>query len=291
MPDLTSIHPIVVHFTIAFLVAGVVFRWLSLAEKLSFAHHTASLLLVAGALASILAVKSGDEAHGPAERIPGARPVVEEHEEHGERARNVFLAVAGIDVAAWLLRRRLNGHGRQHGQSRQHGYAKAALIASAVIGTLGLWVLYEAAEHGGELVYSYAGGVGTRSGEPDDVGRLLLAGLYHQAEQDRRGGRPEQAAELTALAASRFPDDAEVQLMRAGSLLRDLERPEDTLDLLRRLEVEPGSSLALRAGMLEADAHQTLGDVDGARRVLETLRESFPQNARLARAIEEQGSP
>ena len=44
---------------------------------------------------------------------------------------------------------------------------------------------FEAAEHGGELLYSYAGGVGTRSGEPADFKRLPVAGLYNASRIDR----------------------------------------------------------------------------------------------------------
>ena len=96
-----------------------------------------------------------------------------------------------------------------------------ARIAAASVGVIALFCVYEAAEHGGELVYSYAGGVGIRSGDPKDVERLLLAGLYHQSLQDRKAGNREQAAELVALAARRFPADIEVRLLAAESLLID----------------------------------------------------------------------
>jgi uncharacterized membrane protein len=274
MPDIASIHPIIVHFTVSLLVAGVGFRWLAFAKKLEFAHHTATILLVVGTLTALVAVESGDQAHGPAERVPGARPMVQEHEEHGERARNVFVAVALLDAAGWVLRR------------RQHDAAKWVLVGAAALGAVGRWVLYEAAEHGGELVYSYAGGVGTRSGDPEDVGRLLLAGLYHQAQLDRDAGRTEQAAELIALAASRHPDDVEVQLLRADSLLRDRRQSEAAVALLRSLPLETGSFLQLRAGLLEADALAAGGDVEGARSVLQRLRESFPESQRLQRALD-----
>lgn len=45
-------------------------------------------------------MQSGDDAHGPVERIPKARPVVVEHEELAERARNIFLGVVAIELLA-----------------------------------------------------------------------------------------------------------------------------------------------------------------------------------------------
>jgi uncharacterized membrane protein len=274
MPNIASFHPIVVHFAIALLVAGVVLRWISLTRKLPFTSPAAVLLIVAGTLAAVVAVKSGDDAHGPVERIPGVRDVVHEHEEHGERARNVFLAVAALEVAGLVLTR------------RKVKRAGLVLVASAVVGAVGLFFLYEAAEHGGELVYSYAGGVGTRTGEAEDVGRLLLAGLYHQARVDREQGRADEAARLCALAAERFPDDPAVQVLYADSLLNDTRDGAAALDLLRRLERPKGGSAELRYGMVTAEALKATGDVEAGRRELEKLREAFPESGMLREALE-----
>lgn len=255
-------------------MVGVVLRWISLAGKWPFVHPAAVLLILAGTATSLVAVQSGEEAHGPAERIPGARPIVHEHEEHGEQARNVFLLVALLEVASLVLARR--GHAR----------TRLVIAASAVVGTVGLFFLYEAAEHGGELVYSYAGGVGTRSGEPEDVGRLLLAGLYHQGQLDRAAGRVDQAGQLFALASERFPDDVDVQLLYADSLLRDRADGPAALALLRRLEPADGGFAQLRHGLLLAEALKATGDAAAGRQELEKLRESFPESRSLARALE-----
>ena len=69
MPSLAGLHPIVVHFAIALLIAGAVFRWLSLTGRLSFASPAAASLLLVGTVAAVMAVKSGTDAHGPVERL------------------------------------------------------------------------------------------------------------------------------------------------------------------------------------------------------------------------------
>src|SRR5207245_9429009 len=99
-----------------------------------------------------------------------------------ERTRNLLLAVSALEVAALIPAARR--------------WRKGVHLASAVVGLAGAFSLYEAGEHGGELVYAYAGGVGIRSGNPDDVDRLLVAGLYHQAMLDRKAGRAAEAAAL-----------------------------------------------------------------------------------------------
>src|SRR3989304_957149 len=42
------------------------------------------------------------------------------------------------------------------------GVRQGLLVASGVVGLAGGVALFEAAEHGGDIVYSYAGGVGIR---------------------------------------------------------------------------------------------------------------------------------
>src|ERR1700741_649068 len=104
MPNLAVYHPIIVHFAIALLIVGVIFRWISLATahrgRALFTGPAAATLLLAGTAAAYLAAKSGTDAHGPVERIPGAREAVMEHEEAGEWARDVFLVVAALELIA-----------------------------------------------------------------------------------------------------------------------------------------------------------------------------------------------
>src|SRR5256885_15089779 len=105
MPNIGAYHPIIVHFAIAFLVLGVIFRWVSLSGRAPFTAPAAATLLILGAAAAFLAVHSGTDAHGPVERIPGVRQAVMDHEDAGHWARNVFLVVAPPEIAAPLPKR------------------------------------------------------------------------------------------------------------------------------------------------------------------------------------------
>lgn len=283
MPDMAVFHPQIVHFVIALLFVGVIARVVSvlplgeLGKKLGFASPMATLLIVIGTIASVAAVKSGDDAHGPAERVPGAREAVIEHEEWGERARNAFLAIAALELIALGL----------HAKPA----AKWLKIGSAIAGLGGLFVLYETGEHGGELVYSYAGGVGIRSGDTTDVQRLLVAGLYHNVQADRRAGRKESAARLVDELARRMPDDATVRWMVLESRITD--RGDAAGALLALDSITPGSDnrAKMQKGMLTAQALEALGNGDSALKVLEALRADFPQSPRLLEAIERLGGP
>jgi uncharacterized membrane protein len=274
MPDIGVFHPQIVHFVIAFLVGGVVLRVVSLLGRPAWAGPAAATLILVGALASVVAVRSGTDAHGPVERVPGARQAVVEHEEWGERTRNLFLGIAVIELIGLGLAR----------SPDRDKIARGVRMASAAVGLVGLFFVYETGEHGGHLVYGYAGGVGIRSGQPEDVTHLLIAGLYHQAMQDRAQGRPEAAARLIEEMRLRAGDDWSVQLMAAESLLRDRGEPQAALDFLAGLDVPADNpQIAPRMGLLRADALEALGMTDSARVVVQDLANRFP-TSRAVRA-------
>jgi uncharacterized membrane protein len=268
--SLAPLHPQIVHFVIALLFAGVVFRCIALTGRAAFTGPAAAVLLLVGTLGAVLAVKSGKDAHGPVERVPGARAAVVEHEEWGERTRNIFLVVAALEIAALMppVKR----------------WRKRVHVASALVGLAGAFLLYEAGEHGGELVYAYAGGVGIRSGNPDDVDRLLVAGLYHQAMLDRQAGRTAEAARLIGQLAQRHPDDTSARLLLIESLIVDQKDGKAALAALAPFPAVPGSRfLRFRVGILRADAFVSAGMPDSAKAILEAMTREFANN----RAVEE----
>ena len=276
MPSIASLHPQVVHFAIALLIVGVVFRLLSLTGRLAFTGPAATTLIVLGTVATVLAVQSGNDAHGPVERIPGVRPAVVDHEEWGIRARNIFLGVAALELLALAL------------AGRMPKQAKVVAMGAAAIGLVGLAAIYEAGEHGGELVYNYAGGIGTRSGDPKDVGRLMVAGLYQQALLDRQANKGAEGAALVDLAAARFPENLELQLMSI-EWTTDVKR--DPAGALQRLDAlivpQAENRLRTRAGLARATALKAQGNIDGARQVLMTLKGEFPTNVQIQRRLDE----
>lgn len=261
MPNLGSMHPYVVHVVIGLLIAGAVLRLVSLAGKWNWTSPAATTALLLGTIAAAVGVKSGVDAHGPAERVPGARAAVIEHEELGERTRNVFFVVAALELAGLALASR----------------RRWLHLASGAVGVVGLYFLFETAEHGGELVYSYAGGVGVRTGEPEDVGRLLKAGLYHQAMLDRGEQRPDAAARLFDEMARRWPEDAEVRVLAADSRLRDAGDPAGALAAAESLAATlEDARLKRNAALVQVYALAALGQRDSARAVAERLATENP---------------
>jgi len=267
---LAALHPQVVHFTIVLTIIGAMFRVISLLGRPAFASPAAATLLILAAVSGYASTQTGTAAHGPVERVPGARAAVQEHEEWGERTRNALFVLGAIELVGVAMRKRpqikiINGI--------------AAIAALICVG-----FVYETGEHGGKLVYSYAGGIGIRSGDEKDIQQLLLTGYYQQAMADRKAGRSDSAAQLIADAANRYGSNPEVKLLAAESLLLDKKNPQGAIDTLANLDPPP--PLRVRKGMLQADAFVALGQKDAAIAVLQAIVAQTP-NARVQQRIDQ----
>jgi uncharacterized membrane protein len=268
MPDIGFYHPIVIHFAIGLLAVGVLFRWIALTGRADFAGPAAACLILLATMAILVAAWSGEDAHEAVEAVPGTAAAVRAHQAWGERTRNLAVVAGALELLALALRGRPG--------------ARRIVFASAAIGVVALLAILETGKLGGELVYAHAGGVGIRSGKPEDVARLLLAGLYEQAEVDEKAGRGGDAASLLEIAAKRFPADNAVQVRAAEALLEDRKDPRGALEILGRPAPTPDEpSLRFRRGWLSADALDALGRQPEARAVLERMRAEFPENTRL----------
>jgi len=274
MPDIGIFHPQLVHFVVALGIVGVGFRLLSLTGKFEWSRTAGAVLLILASGAALAAAQSGHDAHGPVERVPGAREAVHEHEELGEKTRNVFLLVGVLELAALVV-------------AKRPALQRGLYAVSAVAGLVACYFLYEAAEHGGELVYSYAGGVGIRSGDPEDVTRLLIAGLYNQAREARQAGRADEAARLTEELARQAPNDNAVALLAAESKLRDRHDPAAALAALDAIAAPADDQFfAMRKSILAGEALVAAGQRDSARALLTALSQKYPDSRFVKSALE-----
>ena len=267
---LAALHPQVVHFTIALTIIGALFRVLSLLERPAWLNSAATTLILMAAVSGYVSSQSGTAAHGPVERVPGARTAVQEHEEWGERTRNALFVLAAIELVGLAMRNR-----------PQIKIVRMVAAAGALVCVV---FVYEAGEHGGALVYSYAGGIGIRTGDEKDIEQLLLTGYYQQAMADRKAGRSDSAAQLISDAAKRYGSNPELKLLAAESLLLDKKNPQAAIDALASLDPPP--NLRTRKGMLQADAFVALGQKDAAIAVLQALVAQTP-NPRVQQRIEQ----
>src|SRR5262249_48190842 len=141
---------------------------------------------------------------------------------------------------------------------------------------------YDVGRLGGVLVYSYAGGVGMRTGDTTDVNNTVRSALYNRALLDREQKNADAAARDFAELAQRFPNDPQVQLAAIGSTIQDKKDPATALAALRAMPVPPDTSrLWGRYQNARADAFEALGQKDSAKAVVTLMLTKFPDSQRL----------
>ena len=142
-----NIHPLVIHFPIALLVAAAMtdLAGLLLRDRTSV-RDAASLLYTAGAVCAVVAYFTGPHA-GETVLLPAmANALVNEHADWAFRATWFFVFFASIRLALSFI-------------IRVSGYT--ATLVSFAAGFVGLYLLFETAERGGRLVFEH--GVGVRA--------------------------------------------------------------------------------------------------------------------------------
>ena len=277
--DLGAYHPHIVHFVVALGLVGVVLRLVSLTGIMRWTRPAGTLLLVLTAIASYVAVKSGHEAHEEVERIPGVGGAVRAHEELGEETRNLFIAVAVVDLIGLAMTRREN-------------LQRIIFAISGVGGIIASVILVKAADKGGNLVYSYVGGPGLRTGDPADVHRLLIAGLYEGAEAARKEGKHDQAARLTDELVASSPDDPGMKLLAAESAIRDRQDPRGALAILDSIQpAQDNKRLILQKASTQSEAYRALQMPDSANAVLDDLLRRYPDDPFLKRMVDRMKNP
>lgn len=148
MPPADGLHPILVHFPIALLLTAPVFIILAAAWHARRREMLLSaLVLVAlGTLGAVAAAWSGEEGEHAAKAVASAKPVLHDHEELGELARNLFLGMTAILTVATVF-----VYKRGERLSRSAGVLTCAGLLLLYIAPA--LVLANAAHQGGRLVH------------------------------------------------------------------------------------------------------------------------------------------
>jgi len=144
------LHPKLVHFPIALLIVAVGFDLACLTlRRHAWIDRGATTLYLLGALGAVAAFLSGRQAEETVEAAaPALEGLLEDHEAWAVRVLCVFIPAA-------LARLWITWRARHEGEVRS-----LPLRASLLLLVLaGLWILFETAERGGDLVYKHGAGL------------------------------------------------------------------------------------------------------------------------------------
>jgi uncharacterized membrane protein len=153
LPDWApNLHPLVIHFPIAWWIAAVVVDLIALAlPRAAWADTVASFLYPAGACSAVAAYLTGRQAAATV-LMPGmALPIVQEHENWALATTIAFTIVALVRL--WARFR------RPHPQRA----IRTALVGAALVA---LVFLFQTGERGARLVYERGVGVSVPGAAP-----------------------------------------------------------------------------------------------------------------------------
>ncbi|MGE5313193.1 MAG: DUF2231 domain-containing protein [Acidobacteriota bacterium] len=143
MPELTHIHPMLVHFPIALLIVGFLSETVALAVKKEFFSTAGFYLLLLGAAGVAAAYLTGQNAGDGITELGSLKAALETHEGAAELTLWLALAAAAVRIATAVFKK----------YTGVYKAAAYALFLSAVL-SVGRTGFY-----GGELVYKHAAGV------------------------------------------------------------------------------------------------------------------------------------
>jgi uncharacterized membrane protein len=140
-----NLHPLIVHFPIAWLIAALVVDLVSLLlPRAAWAATTAACLYPAGAISAFIAYLTGRQAAANV-LLPGmAQPVVLEHWNWALATTIYFATVAAVRLIMTFK------------QKQPAWWLRTATVA---IGFGGMLLLFHTAEQGARLVYEHGVGV------------------------------------------------------------------------------------------------------------------------------------
>lgn len=143
MIDLTHLHPMIVHFPIALLIVGFITDLVSLFLKQDFWEKAGLYLLILGALGTIAALLSGEQAGSGIAEQGLLKQAIEQHEGAADLAVWLISATAIIRIALILWKK----------------YTGAFKIAALILFFISVGAIARTGYYGGKLVYEHAAGV------------------------------------------------------------------------------------------------------------------------------------
>jgi len=143
MIDLTHLHPMLVHFPIALLIIGFLTDLAGLIIKRELLSQTGFYLLILGALGTVAAFMSGEQAGDGIAEQGLLKQAIEQHEEAADLTVWLVTVTAGIRIILVLMK-------------RYTGILKALALVLFFACVLSV---ARTGYYGGKLVYEHAAGV------------------------------------------------------------------------------------------------------------------------------------
>lgn len=170
IPD--PLHPAIVHFPIVLLLLGAPLALIAIFLRRWHMPWLAALVLTTGALGSIAATWTG----GQDEEVAGelseqSDAILDEHEEWGERTRNVAVFAAALALLSAAL-------------TKFPPVSIPARLLTTIASLAAAFCVAQAGHYGGQLVYKHGVGINTAAGHKAPDAETGNSGLSKKKKVD-----------------------------------------------------------------------------------------------------------
>ena len=155
----SPLHPAVVHFPIVLLLFGAVIAVAAAFTKRWQLPQLAAVLLVLGAIGTVVAVQTGERDGEIVGETPAIEALLDAHEEWAERTQIAAAVVALLAAAAFATTQGAVA-------ARWQMVARGLRIATGVGALLAAWCVIQTGHYGGQLVYRHGAGVNLTAAGP-----------------------------------------------------------------------------------------------------------------------------
>ena len=159
IPLPNPLHPAIVHFPIALILIGALLAVAAMLIRRWQLPWLATVFLVMGALGAYGAARTGgQQAEMVGEISEPAERILDQHQEWGERTRNIAIAAAILALISASL-------------ARFPKTARGLGVAAAMVAGAAAYSVAETGHYGGLLVYKHGVGINTAAGNnPQNTG-------------------------------------------------------------------------------------------------------------------------
>ena len=176
----SPLHPAVVHFPIVLLLFGAVIAVAAAFTKRWQLPQLAAVLLVLGAIGTVVAVQTGERDGEIVGETPAIEALLDEHEEWAERTQIAAVVAALLAAVASATTQWME-------TVRWQMVARGLRIATGVGALLAAWCVGQTGHYGGQLVYRHGAGVNLTSAAdsaPVPSGQVARKDRRHDHDDD-----------------------------------------------------------------------------------------------------------
>lgn len=265
-----ELHPVIAHFSVALIPAGLLVFIIYRFTYQEWLLNTALTLFVFSTLSMVLSYFSGGQVEHLVSGIPGVKDAIEQHELWASIAT---WSAAGLTVLTFIYIRFKDSVLRFNQD-----------ISYFLVLAAGIWCSYSillTGTKGGNLVYDYHVAGSVREHTQESIKRSTYAYYYNKLQYLIDKNDIPAVYSLFREIEIQLPENTDFKIMQAQFLFQQLNNPAEAISILDQtlnLIKDPKSRQSYDALVAKYKAYTMINDTTGQLAVKQRLTDLFPES-------------